>query len=304
MLPLYQTRMKRLLLSFCTFILVFLIGFFTPLGSLLAQEPASPSSTETQATPQPKDAITVKMTVLGIEPVKGDLEARLQFKLKGIYKLAPTYPAQDLLLTINGVNQEGSEITFREGKRMEISSIKFNIIEGSTNSYPFDRHIARVALSLDPLPSIDKKFAPFQLRPVPLIFQFEADVPGFKIAYKPLEENSPIFVFIDVYISRSLPVRFFAAVVILIMWVLSILALLIALKVLKSGKVPEIGMLSWMAVMLFAFPTIRNAQPGVPPVGTISDFLSLFWTETLVVIALSILGGCWLKRYHPSTKPE
>uniref|UniRef100_UPI001882A234 DUF4436 family protein n=1 Tax=Microcoleus sp. LEGE 07076 TaxID=915322 RepID=UPI001882A234 len=93
--------------------------------------------------------------------------------------------------------------------------------------------------------------------------------------------------------------KFFALVIIVIMWVLSIMALLLALKVMQSGKLPEVGMLSWTAVMLFAFPAIRNAQPGVPPVGTASDFLSFFWTEIIVVVALVIIGSCWLKRYHP-----
>ncbi len=114
-----------------------------------------------------------------------------------------------------------------------------------------------------------------------------------------MEENSSIFIYIDVSATRSIPVKFFALVIIVIMWVLSIMALLLALKVMKSGKLPEVGMLSWTAVMLFAFPAIRNAQPGVPPVGTASDFLSFFWTEIIVVVALVIIGSCWLKRYHP-----
>jgi len=205
-------------------------------------------------------------------------------------------------MTVNGANVEDSEITFKEGKPMIFPALKFNLVKGKINNYPFDRHIAKVAISIDPLPSIRKKFAPFELNPVPLVFKFNADVPGFDITYKPLKENSSIFIYIDVRTTRSLPVKFFALTIIVIMWVLSIMALLLALKVMKSGKLPEIGMLSWTAVMLFAFPAIRNAQPGVPPVGTASDFLSFFWTEIIVVVALVIIGSCWLKRYHPPTE--
>jgi hypothetical protein len=244
--------------------------------------------------------VEVKMTVIGVDPVKNELETRLQFELKGIYKKGPTYPAQDLLMTVNGANVEDSEITFKEGKPMIVPALKFNLVKGKINNYPFDTHIAKVAISIDPLASIGKKFAPFQLNPVPLEFNFHADVPGFDISYKPMEENSSIFIYIDVSATRSIPVKFFALVIIVIMWVLSIMALLLALKVMQSGKLPEVGMLSWTGVMLFAFPAIRNAQPGVPPVGTASDFLSFFWTEIIVVVALVIIGSCWLKRYHPS----
>jgi hypothetical protein len=37
--------------------------------------------------------------------------------------------------------------------------------------------------------------------------------------------------------------------------------------------------------LLFAFAIVRNAQPGTPPIGTYSDFISFFWAE--VIIALS-----------------
>jgi Domain of unknown function (DUF4436) len=291
-----RNNLKKILILICSAIALFAIIVSIYSQTAIAQEPYSPSPDT--AVP-PKGLVEVKMTLIGVDPVKNELETRLQFELKGIYKKGPTYPAQDLLMTVNGANVEDSEITFKEGKPMIVPALKFNLVKGKINNYPFDRHIAKVAISIDPLPSIGKKFAPFELNPVPLVFKFNADVPGFDIDYKPLEENSSIFIYIDVRTARSLPVKFFAVTIIVIMWVLSIMALLLALKVMKSGKLPEVGMLSWTAVMLFAFPAIRNSQPGVPPVGTASDFLSFFWTEIIVVVALVIIGSCWLKRYHP-----
>lgn len=32
----------------------------------------------------------------------------------------------------------------------------------------------------------------------------------------------------------------------------------------------------------FAFVTVRNSQPFVPPVGTFSDYLSFFWAEAIL----------------------
>ncbi|MEG4282275.1 DUF4436 family protein [Microcoleus sp. A006_D1] len=291
-----QLNIKKTLILICSIAVSLAIILSIYSHNANAQEPYKPSPDSTVA---PKGLVEVKMTVIGVDPIKNELETRLQFELKGIYKKGPTYPAQDLLMTVNGANVEDSEITFKEGKPMMVPALKFNLVKGKINNYPFDRHIAKVAISLDPLASIGKKFAPFELNPVPLEFKFNADVPGFDISYMPMEENSSIFIYIDVYATRSVPVKFFALVIIVIMWVLSIMALLLALKVMQSGKLPEVGMLSWTGVMLFAFPAIRNAQPGVPPVGTASDFLSFFWTEIIVVVALVIIGSCWLKRYHP-----
>ncbi|MGB3263816.1 MAG: DUF4436 family protein [Microcoleus sp.] len=291
-----KNNLKKLLVLICSTVIFLAIVLSVYSHNANAQE-SYKLSPEISVTP--KGLVEIKMTVIGVDPVKNELETRLQFELKGIYKKGPTYPAQDLLMTVNGANVKDSEISFKEGKPMIVPTLKFNLVKGKINNYPFDRHIAKVAISIDPLPSIGKKFAPFELNPVPLVFNFNADVPGFDITYQPLEENSSIFIYIDVSATRSLPVKFFALVIIVIMWVLSIMALLLALKVMQSGKLPEVGMLSWTAVMLFAFPAIRNAQPGVPPVGTASDFLSFFWTEIIVVVALVIIGSCWLKRYHP-----
>ncbi|MEG4273658.1 MULTISPECIES: DUF4436 family protein [unclassified Microcoleus] len=291
-----KINLKKILILICIVPVFFSIILSIYSHNANAQEPYNPSPESAVAS---KGLVEVKMTLIAVDPIKNELEARLQFELKGIYKKGPTYPAQDLLMTVNGANVPDSEITFKEGKPMIVPALKFNLVKGKINNYPFDKHIAKVAISIDPLPSIGKKFAPFELNPVPLEFNFHADVPGFDISYKPMEENSSIFIYIDVSATRSLPVKFFALVIIVIMWVLSIMALLLALKVMKSGKLPEVGMLSWTAVMLFAFPAIRNAQPGVPPVGTASDFLSFFWTEIIVVVALVIIGSCWLKRYHP-----
>ncbi|MEG3986305.1 DUF4436 family protein [Microcoleus sp. S28C3] len=292
-------KLKKILILICSLAVSWAIILFIYSHNANAQEPYRPS----QDTAAPlKGLVEVKMAVIAVDPIKNELETRLQFELKGIYKKGPTYPAQDLLMTVNGANVQDSEITFKEGKPMIVPALKFNLVKGKINNYPFDKHIAKVAISIDPLPSIGKKFAPFELNPVPLEFKFNADVPGFDISYKPMEENSSIFIYIDVSATRSLPVKFFALVIIVIMWVLSTMALLLALKVMQSGKLPEVGMLSWTAVMLFAFPAIRNAQPGVPPVGTASDFLSFFWTEIIVVVALVIIGSCWLKRYHPPSE--
>lgn len=106
----------------------------------------------------------------------------------------------------------------------------------------------------------------------------------------------------DIKITRSEPVVFFSTLVMIIMWLLAIITALMALRILFSDRLPEIGLLGFLGALLFAFPAIRNAQPNVPPVGTLGDFLSFFWTELIVVVSLIIVGACWLKRYPVKSK--
>jgi hypothetical protein len=41
---------------------------------------------------------------------------------------------------------------------------------------------------------------------------------------------------------------------------------------------------------------VRNAQPGAPPIGTFSDFISFFWAEVFIALCLVILVFTWLLR--------
>ncbi|NKB17610.1 MAG: DUF4436 family protein [Pseudanabaena sp. CRU_2_10] len=54
-----------------------------------------------------------------------------------------------------------------------------------------------------------------------------------------------------------------------------------------------------MGALLFALPAVRNIQPGIPPVGTLTDFLSFFWAEALIATAVVIMFYCWFTRYQP-----
>lgn len=55
-------------------------------------------------------------------------------------------------------------------------------------------------------------------------------------------------------------------------------------------------MFTFMTAMLFAFPALRNVQPGVPAIGALSDFIAFFWTELLIIACLLTLIGTWLVR--------
>jgi hypothetical protein len=58
----------------------------------------------------------------------------------------------------------------------------------------------------------------------------------------------------------------------------------------------EIAMFSFIATLIFAFVTVRNALPGSPPVGTLSDKLSFFWAEGILGMCLLAVILTWIFR--------
>jgi hypothetical protein len=256
-----------------------------------------------------EDVADATVTLLNIDLVRGELEGSLKFDPKGIYRGGgPGFPSRDLVLRVNSLDRQDNKILLGVDKPMTLPSIKWSMV-GKTNNYPFDQHTARVFVGLTPTFANEPR-DPYQLPFVPLVPQFVADIPGFEVTYTPTStptpkaavDNANLFILTNVVASRSLPVKLFAGIVVVIMWMLSFLVLLVARRIVKLGKQPDVGTLAWMGILLFAFPAIRNSQPGVPPIGILSDFLSFFWAETIVAIALMILAVHWLRLHTPSDR--
>jgi hypothetical protein len=60
-----------------------------------------------------------------------------------------------------------------------------------------------------------------------------------------------------------------------------------------------------LAALLFAFPTVRNTLPGIPPVGVLFDYAAFFWAEALVALSLIILIVGWtVRRLVGTVEPQ
>ena len=81
-----------------------------------------------------------------------------------------------------------------------------------------------------------------------------------------------------------------------LMWGVSVAVLLLVLSIVVRGRKVEIAMFSFIATLLFAFVTVRNSQPAVPPVGTLSDYLSFFWAVVILALSLLTIIITWLRR--------
>ncbi len=97
-------------------------------------------------------------------------------------------------------------------------------------------------------------------------------------------------------VSRSATIVAFAIFIMILKWLLALGALFVMLSVTVRGRKVELAMFSWLAALLFALPPLRNVMPAVPPLGTLSDFLSFFWAEGIVALSLALIVFTWLRR--------
>ena len=77
---------------------------------------------------------------------------------------------------------------------------------------------------------------------------------------------------------------------------LALSILLMSLRALMSEKRMELLPLSLCVSLLFGLPALRNAQPAVPPLGVLSDYISFIWAEMLVAVSAIMVIWTWLIR--------
>jgi hypothetical protein len=88
----------------------------------------------------------------------------------------------------------------------------------------------------------------------------------------------------------------FAVFIMVVMWGLALAAVAVAVSLVARRRRFEAGFTGFLAVLLFAFPTVRNSLPGIPPVGVLFDYAAFFWAEALVALALIALIIGWTVR--------
>jgi len=90
--------------------------------------------------------------------------------------------------------------------------------------------------------------------------------------------------------------------VMVIMFVLAISVVGMVLHVSASPGEMNLLPLSLCVTLIFGLPALRNIQPGVPPVGILSDSMSFIWAEMMVAISAIALAWTWILRSRNTEK--
>ena len=297
-------------------VVVFAVAMFLALNSY-RNESEKRSATISEAGEKDPNHIEAFVKLLTIDPVKGDVAARIEFVPHGNLVKEDGTLANDVKLYINSANGK-QEHSFEKGKRLNPIEAVLNMYDGLATDYPFDRHSAFLELyftakaakkTAEPAPAptegeaaapptAEKKAdnAATETEEVPLAVDFFGSIAGYKIEAAKSKDSDDTYVGIEMKIARSSTVVFFSGFVMVLMWGVTLAVLFMVLSIVLRGRKIELAMFSFIAALLFAFTALRNSQPGIPPIGTLSDFMAFFWAEVILSLGLLAIIFTWLLR--------
>ncbi len=103
---------------------------------------------------------------------------------------------------------------------------------------------------------------------------------------------------VDVRLTTSLGITTiaFALFEFLIMVVVSAIAIAMSYAAIASHRQLNWSLFAWLGAMLFALPAIRNTMPGIPGVGTVTDYTVYFWGLFIIGACLFAVAVAYIKR--------
>lgn len=245
-------------------------------------------------------AIDGRMTVTGVDPVKGELNARITLECDESLLGDDKYTLnRDIAVNVNSVKGKQLEI-YKQGTRLAPIDVTLALFDGEPMEYPYDVHKAEMYLDVSYMEESKEKDGGEDEIFVPVGMVFEAAAPGYVFevhdALPTSLKNTNGFESVAIEISRSATVKGFSLFTIGLIWCITGTILVLTLAVWLRGRKFEFGMMTFFAAMLFAFPAIRNLQPMVPPIGAWPDFVAVFWAQGIAGACIVIMLGVWLSR--------
>jgi hypothetical protein len=242
-----------------------------------------------------ENRIDVVGRIVTADVMKGDIVVRLEFKPHGSFLAADGATlARDLELYVASATGKNVH-EFKKGKRMNPVEAVVEIYEGEPMDYPFDSHTAELAFFFEPAAAKGGETGGDES--IPVAIQLGGSVAGLRIDTDyDKENNKPDHAVIDISIQRATTAMFFSVFIMIAMWALTCGVIFLVYRVFAGHRKIEISMFSFLGALLFAFPALRNSQPGTPPIGTLSDFIAFFWAEVIIALSLLTVVICWLVR--------
>ena len=249
-----------------------------------------------------ENRIDVSGRIVTADPIKGDVVVRLEFSPRGSFASGDGgMLSRDLDLYVSSATGKNVH-EFKKGKRMNPVEAVVEIYDGEPMDYPFDSHSAELSFFFEA--SAGKGGEPASAEAIPMAVEMRGSVAGLRLDTEIAKENTPDHAVIDISIQRATTAVFFSIFIMIAMWALVIGVISLVYRVFAGHRKIEISMFSFLGALLFAFPALRNSQPGTPPIGTMSDFLAFFWAEVIIALSLLAVVLRWIIRGPGGDAPK
>ena len=162
-------------------------------------------------------------------------------------------------------------------------------LQGSTADYPFHHFKIEFVVFTTAAGGIRSG------RAVPTEVQVASNVSGYRVAAQSTKQQGDTEQIV-VDLEPSLATQAFVVFIMVVMWALAFGAVAVVVRLLTRKRRFEGSFATFLAALLFAFPTVRNNLPAIPPVGVLFDYAAFFWAEGLVAVSLVALIIGWVFR--------
>lgn len=259
--------------------------------AVLLRSDASPVD-ELVVAPTPDDSTsTITVTAIGVSPSTGELRVRVL--VQPAVELVDDAGRLTQPVTL-GVNDARGTVprTYEAGEVPTPFEAAVPLVSGTITRYPVDQYEAGLLLALSTEVDDEQVPAPFGLGARATVDDFDLraarpaavdDVPGS-------------FAVVEWEASRPGTTTVYAVWLMVLMWGLAVTGLLIVWSVLIWRVELPFWTFGYFVGVLFALPPLRDSLPGRPPPGTIFDFVSFYWSITIVGTSLILLLVTWVRR--------
>ena len=292
-----STARKRIMLAIVIAVVLASVGSCVAGLSAFFAENRNPVQRITAVKTLPATRLEVKASVLTIDPVRGYMKVELEFDPRGDLVESNGHDmAKDVhVLTNNAQGQ--SEVILKKHHQAHPVELTLSLLEGDVAMYPIDHYLALLQVEAFIEPGGDAEV------PVPLGINFVSrnHVLHAEAVLGPGSEAHEVN--LQIKLARPLPIQGFAWFINVLMVMLALSSAIVAYNVAYRGKKLEPNLLVWMSALLFVLPGMRNTLPGVPPLGSLTDFLVFFWVEGVVALCLFIMVLTWYRRVPDNDAP-
>jgi hypothetical protein len=178
---------------------------------------------------------------------------------------------------------------FPKGEQMSPIDVTFNVV-GDVVHYPFDHYTSDFTVA------VTRGDPTLEAAPVPSFVQIGSYIGGWQVAVRRTSNGLNSIHDFAINITRASSAKTYTIFIMVLMWALALAGVAMTLMLILLHRPIDSGPLTYLAALLFAFPLIRDTLPGEPGLGTLIDYVSYFWAEAIVAIALLALLITWLIR--------
>jgi hypothetical protein len=224
------------------------------------------------------DGVRIHANLEKMVPGDPQLVLRLDFEPRGRFAQDGVFLAQRLrVIAVGGAGLVDE--SFAAGGMMTPRTLPVALEGGDVSQYPFDSYSALFGV----------RVLTGDGAAVPSVVVADGSMHGYSvdIARSTREPNGGNDLTISV--SRAPATLIFAVFIMLLMWTVTLLALLLSAKLIRTGAAIDTPLISLLGVLLFAFTALRNSMPNAPALGALADYLSYFWCEVALGLGLVAL---------------